>query len=322
MKLGNSILKYLLLAVFMILISGVFVSCTQTQQPIQRAPLMENHHPSTSGMWSLEDIYIDPDKHTPLIAAQGKLMFVGSDTPDMPPRLIALDVTTGNKVWQYGNNNETTLAISQTMVFVGEVGSVTALNLTSGKKVWSTSLPSRSVLKLLYRENILYVDTIGGGFFILDAETGKVIQSMDYTIDGISNKEIPDWSDHKKDLQFAGNIMYFQKQTGYPDYEGELIALDEISGNEVWNSGDIFAASRSVASPLGIFVLNLDGELLKFSPTDGGKKTIIKFTPAPLLRDELGGWNYGYYVSVDVDHHLLFVYMGDSAQLFAFQASD
>ncbi len=120
------------------------------------------------------------------------------------------------------------------------------------------------------------------------------------------------------DLDFVGNLGYFQKQTGYPDYEGEIIAMD-INGYQIWSSGSLSAASRIAASPLGIFVLDLEGKLLKFNPTEGLKEEVIQFTPMPVLRDDKEGWNYGYYVAVDTDTQSLFVYTGDSAQLFAFQ---
>jgi outer membrane protein assembly factor BamB len=319
MRQNSSMAQWLLFIMFIIFIGWMFISHFLIPEPILRAPILPSHQPSTSATWTRQNIYINPDKQTPLIATQSKLMFIGSTSSSDLPRLIALDGNTGNPIWQYGNNNETTLTASNKMIFVGEVGSVTALNLDDGVVVWSTSLPSRSVLKLLLRDNILYVDTVGGSFFLLDEETGRIIQSISYTINGAPNKDIPDWSDHKLNLQFVGNIGYFQKQTGYPDYRGEIIAMEEHSGNQIWSSGDLFAASRNTASPLGIFVLSLDGILLKFNPTDGVKEEIIQFTPSPVLRDDEEGWNYGYYVAVDTDTQSLFVYLGDSAQLFAFQ---
>jgi hypothetical protein len=319
MRQNNSMSQWLLFTIFIIFIGWMFVSHFLIPEPILRAPIVTSHQPSTLATWTRQNIYINPDGQTPLIAAQGKLMFIGSESPNNSPRLIALDENTGNPIWQYGNNNETTLTVSDTMIFVGEVGSVTALNLGDGKVVWSTRLPSRSVLKLLIRDNTLYIDIVGGGYFLLEAKTGKIIQQISYAINDAPNKDIPDWSDHKMDLEFVGDIAYFQKQTSYPDYEGEIIAMEELSGNQIWGSGDLFAASRNAASPLGIFVLGLDGKLLKFNPTEGFKEEIIQFTPAPVLRDDKEGWNYGYYVAVDTDTQSLFVYMGDSTQLFAFQ---
>jgi outer membrane protein assembly factor BamB len=319
MRQNNSMSQWLLFIIFIIFVGWMFISHFLIPEPILRAPIVTSHQPSTSATWTRQNIYINPSGQTPLIATQSKLMFIGSTSSSDLPRLIALDGNTGNPIWQYGNNNETTLTASNKMIFVGEVGSVTALNLDDGVVVWSTSLPSRSVLKLLLRDNILYIDTVGGSFFLLDAETGKIIQSISYTINGAPNKDIPDWSDHKMDLAFVGDIAYFQKQTGYPDYKGEIIAMKELSGNRIWGSGDLFAASRNAASPLGIFVLGLDGKLLKFNPTEGFKEEIIQFIPSPVLRDDKEGWNYGYYVAVDTDTQSLFVYMGDSTQLFAFQ---
>ena len=319
MKSNTSILRLVTSVVLVMIIGSFFVFHVLNKQE-SRLPIVTNRQSSIPALQILQNIYIDSDERSPLIAIQGKLMFIGSKSPNDLPRLIALDENTGNLIWQYGNNNETTLTASDTIVYVGEVGSITAINPNTGKIIWTAYLPpaSKGVHKLLVWNNILYADTIGGDYFLLEAKTGRVIQSISYAIDGVPNKDIPDWSDHKLDLDFVGSIGYFQKQTGYPDYEGEIIALD-ISGNQIWSSGSLSAASRIAASSLGVFVLGLDGKLLKFNLAEGSKEEVIQFTPRPVLRDDKEGWSYGYYVSVDVGKQLLFVYMGDSAQLFVFQ---
>jgi len=318
MKVRISPLQWLGFTIFIIFMAWSFVSDLLIQKPIPRAPVITSHNSSMTSLWVRTDYLMDSSDHTQMIALGNKLFIIGSASDKELPRLIALDVYTGNIIWQYGDANVNVLAISETILFVGQVGQVVALNPDNGTGVWSKSLPfSRSVTKLLVRDNMLYVDTVGGNHVILDAETGNILQEIAYTVDNAPNNDIPVWSDKNMNLEFVGNIMYFQKQTGYPDYKGEIIALDEFSRNQIWSSGPLSAATRIAASPLGVFVLGLDGKLLRFSPTDGAKDPIIQFEPAPILRHE-DGWVYGYHVAVDSDNQLLFVYLGDSAQLFAF----
>jgi len=318
MRKSRSLWQWLLSAVFVIFWAW-FMFHAPSQKPIPRAPVITSHNSSMTSLWVHTDYFIDSSSHTQIVALGNKLFIIGSASDKELPRLIALDVYTGNIIWQYGDANVNVLAISETILFVGQVGQVVALNPDNGTGVWSTSLPfSRSVTKLLVRDNMLYVDTVGGNHVILDAETGNILQEIAYTVDNAPNNDIPVWSDKNMNLEFVGNIMYFQKQTGYPDYKGEIIAMDEVSGSQIWSSGPLSAATRIAASPLGIFVLGLDGKLLRFSPTDGAKDQVIQFEPAPILRNE-DGWVYGYHVAVDSDNQLLFVYLGDSAQLFAFQ---
>jgi len=255
-----------------------------------------------------------------MIALGSKLFITGSASESELSRLLALDVHTGDMIWQYGDAKVNTLTSSTTRLFVGELGGgkVVALNPSNGAIIWSANLRQYgNVTKVFVRENKLYVDTVGTNHVILDAETGKLLQIIPYAVDNVPNPEIPNWSNANMNLQFTGNIMYFQKQSGYPDYKGEISAIDELSRDQVWNSGPLSAVTRIVTSPIGIFVLEIDGKLSRFEPSDGAKEQIIQFVPTLTLRNE-EGWVYGYYVAVDSDNQLLFVYLGDSRQLFAF----
>ncbi|HKJ39868.1 MAG TPA: PQQ-binding-like beta-propeller repeat protein [Anaerolineales bacterium] len=273
-----------------------------------------------ASIWVRTDYFIDSSDHTQMIALGSKLFITGSASESELSRLLALDVHTGDMIWQYGDAKVNTLTSSTTRLFVGELGGgkVVALNPSNGAIIWSANLRQYgNVTKVFVRENKLYVDTVGTNHVILDAETGKLLQIIPYAVDNVPNPEIPNWSNANMNLQFTGNIMYFQKQSGYPDYKGEISAIDELSRDQVWNSGPLSAVTRIVTSPIGIFVLEIDGKLSRFEPSDGAKEQIIQFVPTLTLRNE-EGWVYGYYVAVDSDNQLLFVYLGDSRQLFAF----
>jgi outer membrane protein assembly factor BamB len=49
----------------------------------------------------------------------------------MSELLFVVDENTGELIWEFKNSGATTLAISPTMLFVGKVGSVVAVNLAS-----------------------------------------------------------------------------------------------------------------------------------------------------------------------------------------------
>jgi len=271
-------------------------------------------------LWVRTNYYIDSKDDAQMVALGNKLFIIGSASDKELSRLIALDARTGDTIWQYGDRNVDVLTDSVNKLFIGELGGgkVTALNPDTGAIEWATNGRIGNVTNLLVRENILYVDTVGKNYFLFDVNTGNILKTIPYVVGKAPNPDIPIWSYHHMNLQFVGNVGFFQTSTNFPMDKGDITAIDEISGNQIWNSGSFYAATRIATSPLGVFVLDSDGKLLRFGPTDGKKDQVIQFIPAPNLNNN-EGWIYGYHVAVDSDNQLLFVYLGDSAQLFAFQ---
>lgn len=319
MRLNVSLSRFISSIVLLMIVGGFLTFHLLYGQASPWSPTITDHQSSVSALWIRKDIYINPDDQAQMTTVNGKLILIASESMDNPFELIAMDANTGTTIWEYGDTNVSVITASQTRLFVGEVGKVIALKPNNGEIVWSTHLPfTRSVTKVLVRDNILHTDTVSGNHFLLEMETGKILQSISYMTD-----DVPIWSDHQMDLEFVGNIMYFQKHTRLPNGEVDIniIALDELSGAELWSSS-VPAASRIAANSLGVFVLTLDGKLLRFDSVAGSKKELIQFTPAPLQRyyiERGTGREYGYHVAVDTDNHLIFVYLGDSAQLFAYR---
>jgi outer membrane protein assembly factor BamB len=332
MKRNNSVSHFiaifaLIVVVMMIIMvmvmGGLYIRHALNRQTSTCVPTIINHQSSISALWTQQDIYISPNESTRLVAVEGKIIFIGSITPDNSVRLIAFDENTGNLIWQLGNNNAITLAASSSMLFVGEVGNVTAINPNNGEIVWSSGLPfTNGVTKLLIRNNILYVDTASRNHFLLDTETGKVLQAISYSVDNASNPDVPVWSNHKMDFEFVENISFFQKQIDWPNItEVEIVATDEISGTKLWSS-TLSIMGQAAVNPLGIFVLDTNGKLLRLDTKTGAINKLIQFVPFPnkLYECPSGGFrDYGYYLTADNNSQMVFIYLGDGAQLFAYR---
>jgi outer membrane protein assembly factor BamB len=317
MKANISISHIVSFVILLVVVGGFLIfHLLQGPAPLWPPPIT-NHQSSISAWWIQQNIYINPNDQMQLVATEGKLIFIGSTALDRPFRLIALDEGTGKVIWEYGNTNEVVLAVSPSKVFVGEVGKITALSPEDGKIAWSTQLPfTRSVSKLLVRDNILYADTVSENHFLLETETGKILQTISYT-----STDIPIWSDHKMNLVFTGNIEYFQKYSNLLNGEIDIVAIDGLNGNQLWTAS-VRAASRIAANVLGVYVLTLDGKLLRFDPVNGTNNQLIQFTPTSLQRNYSEGGttrDYGYHIAIDETNQRLFVYLGDSAQLFAYR---
>jgi hypothetical protein len=271
----------LLIVAFMTLLTCALLSCSQSPKAIPRAPVITNHDATIAPLWERHEYFIGASKHPQVVASKNKLFMIGSASISELPSLIALDANTGDISWQHNDTSVNVLATSETTLYVGGFGQVTALEPDTGRVIWSTVLPSRSVTKIFIDEDLLYVDTIDGSHFIVDVETGKILQKIDYSIDSAPNPDVPLWSDHNMDLDSVGHTFYFQAQTGLPAYRGDIIATDGPGGNQLWKSSSLTTITRVAASPPGIFVLDSDGNLLRFEPMDGTRQDIIQFTPAP-----------------------------------------
>lgn len=319
MKKNRFLWRWLLSAVFIIFWIWLWFR-SPSQEPNHSAPVITHRNSSLTPLWVRTNYYMKSSDHIRMVALGNKLFTVGSASDKELSRLIALDARTGDIIWQYGDANVSVLTVSASKLFIGELGGgrVTALNPDTGAIEWSTNGRIGNVTNVLVRENILYVDVVGENYILFDADTGNILQTIPYVVGKAPNPDIPIWSDHNMNLQFVGTMEFIQYPTDFPMYKGEITATDEISGNQIWTSGSFYAATRLAASPLGVFVLDSDGKLLRFNPTDGTKDQVIQFTPAPNLSNN-DGWFYDYHIAIDSDSQLLFVYLGDSAQLFAFQ---
>ena len=210
----------------------VLISCFNNTDTFYWVKPITKHNANVSELWSLSNIYIKQDNVTKLIASTGKVIFIGSNENDGYPRVIAINENTGSIVWEYEGRDAVTVASANGKVYVGEIGSVTALNSEDGNVLWSTSLPfSKSVTKLFIQNGVIYADTIGANYYVLSTETGTILQSISYIVNNNTNPDLPVWSNHLMNLEMSDNAMYFQKQKGfYPNGDVvEVTAMDKLN---------------------------------------------------------------------------------------------
>src|ERR1700690_697113 len=110
MKRSNSALHLISVFLLFTIIGGILLF-NLLKKPIDLwAPKISDHQSSVSALWAKQGVYINQDDQAQLISIGDNLILIGSDTPNKPSHLIALDKNTGNIIWQYGTTDENVLA--------------------------------------------------------------------------------------------------------------------------------------------------------------------------------------------------------------------
>lgn len=161
---------------------------------------------------------------------------------------------------------------------------------------------NNNVVEIAIQDNLIYaISPASSRYYLLDAITGKVLQK--------STEEPP--VRHETTL---GNILY-QKNGN-----GDILAITQATNLRLWQV-NANAISIPVVTPKHIYAINSDNHVIRLDATTGQFEKFIIFEampPSPYSA-EYNSLIYAYHLAVDWKSNKLFVYMGDSAQLFAFQ---
>lgn len=294
----------------------IMVAITSCTTNVKWPDTRSTHSPSVEALWVRSNMYSKTNSQPLLAFSNEKIIFLGSDDQLEREKIVALDALTGNIVWQIDNPNGLSLVASNSAIFVGGIGEVFAFDSRNGDKLWSTQLPlSRSVANMYLAENSLTVDTVSSRYFILDVETGEILQRVDYD----AEENIPLWRQFSYGASWQAPVL--QKDIIYGrtgERYGRAFAVRGSSENILWRTEDNIISNVSTTMA-DAYVLSMDGKLISIALKDGGQKIILEFDAVPfqLTSEATGGYRYPYYVLVS--EQKIYVFLGDSAQLFAFQ---
>jgi len=264
-------------------------------------PPTTNHTASIAEIWTLSDIYIGSGLQPQILIVNNKVIVLGSDNiSQKESNILAFDARTGQMAWRVAYDG---IVITQhgSKIIVGGIGKIMALDSDNGESIWERSLQS-NVNRIVVKDNLLYAfGASSSHYYEIDADNGEVLKRLEGTTDSIFQ-------------EVALENLIFRK-TG----KGEVVVVSQVNNEELWRYNANVISNLTADSPSFIYALNRDGDLLKFDYHTSSVKNLLKFSPAPLLySNEVGGFEYSYYLARDQRASLLFVYLGDSAQLFAF----
>jgi outer membrane protein assembly factor BamB len=115
---------------------------------------------------------------------------------------------------------------------------------------------------------------------------------------------------------FTDNIIYLRTGRGV----GSAYAIERSTGKILWKTDNTIISNLALSTKKdSVYVLNQSGELWKIDGSSGESEHIIEFTNTPFLingPEEIVG---GYELAYDNTENILYILLGDSRQLFAYQ---
>jgi outer membrane protein assembly factor BamB len=294
-KRNVNVVLLLLIVVFNLIVANATKS--QNDGYLWESPVT-SHKVYAPALWSLSDIYIEDNWHQPLISANNnKLIVLGSNNISQTESVLTFDGKTGKPTWS-AKHSGSTITTTESKVIVGGESRVVALDIRNGSTLWSTGVLS-NVVDIIPKGNNLYVYGVSVHKYVLDVSNGIVLEKFEapYSIE-----EEPS----------IGDIAYTF------DGNGNIIATDKPNNQVLWRI-KANAISNLAVTHTFIYALGDDGSLLRFDTQTGKKESWLLFAPASFVASSKQTTSFAYYVAIDTSTNILFVYLGDSAQLFAFQ---
>lgn len=292
-------------------------------------------------LWSINNVYAAQNDYDNMLAADsGVVCVLGDIEYPMQKELSCFDGFNGTMLWQKGLSLTTGILMDENGIYVGYGGiaGVEKFDLM-GKIIWSTStLKSTVKYKYLYKNQIqLYI--LPEKFVVLDKESGEKLDAIDgeNIFFSTGNEKflfsygIDSWSFDLKQVNWKSDIpsnniylapLFTEKlillRTG--GVSGKLLAMDRKTGQVIWKmEKNIISSIAYFQAKSALFALSDRGELIMVNVNDGTEKVVLSFTPEHF---NLNGGTFnvgGYELAFDNKNKTLFILLGDSRQLYAFQ---
>jgi len=271
-------------------------------------------------LWSRSDVWsssIEFSEHigfeVKMAAANGILAYIKRKGRSISREVTIVDANNGKTVlWNTdgpGSTGPNKLYATSSALYIGGGGSgeVVAYDLRTGEEFWSRSFPfQRSVTHLQTVNDLVYVGTAGSGRFLLQADTGEKIGNW------VSVRDF-------KDEYFLDDRI-FTVDTEFSNNFGTVYATDRQTGDMLWKT-DVPVASSNLAATTSVvyLVTGIPSELKLLGVEPRSGKIVNTVTFEPSTQTSFVGPNQ---ITIDKDWGILYVFLGDSRQLFAFKIVD
>lgn len=336
-------MRKVLVAVILSILSG---ACSAVQQSYS-CPVVE-HKPVDSSyfrlLWSRPGITVYPDQFTPLMQGIASKLFVvtGKDIEYGGSKILALDVQSGNVLWQRDVVLPTSIITSDSQLYVGLYDKIDVVDPHTGNSVKEIDVSKVGFIYNFYAtERNLYASTKSGRWLNFNIDDGT------YNLSEPFLPYVPFLIENKI-LYFSEAGTYKAKDTEtqsihweYPLNEtvhvhplitdtmiiilgqsGSIYGLDKIIGNLLWKV-DADAISNVAVDGTQIYFLTTDGYLKVLDMNNGQEIAKLEFAPASFEPNSSPSGNIigAYNLWVDSQRDVVVVSFGDSCQLIALKVA-
>lgn len=276
-------------------------SKTLWPEPLTTHQVIENDS-SLEELSSISNIFIEANQISVLSATKKMIFVIGSLSPIETVHLLALDSLDGSMIWSL-HDHPASLDVTSSALYVGSTSTVTSYDLDTGEINWSTWIPfTRNFSRIYVKDDFIYTFETTGHNYLINTKTGKVTQ-------GSGNQEF-----------FETNAIFTDRTKFlYYPLSNSVEAISRENGKILWQI-ESEVISNIVVNGGMVYFLTIGGKLVGVDPQTGEILETILFDPNPFTLynpEEL--MTSGYYVAIDKDENLLYAYLGDSNQLFAFK---
>ncbi len=327
----------ILMGIFLLI--SIIINAIKPERPVENWPEVRPFYQISSTddtieeVWSRSNLFADSNwPCCPLMtAAAGKLFIDGSFDQPEEGKLLAFDGQNGALIWQVSDfwHSVTTLASTAEALYAGfnANGPVRAYNLETGEILWESNMPGDGVFPPRYTRrlrvfnNIIYVESADTHHFV-QADTGDVLHAIERSIPNDKRKleaeltkrfNVPVEYGHFGWDAYTDNIAFFKSEIG------ELRAYDRQTDDLLWQTNEVIC--NVVATESTVYYLTEKWELLGVKPRTRETVTLITFernVPEDYAGSSIAP-SGACYLSIDSDNDLLYVFIGNGAQLFAFR---
>jgi hypothetical protein len=306
-------LSFKIIVILMVLAISITLFVLKVNDARHSHPIVK-HTASKLPLWEKSGFYVwnAGGNNQQVVALNNRVVLINNT------KAVALDGQTGKELWTYNSGDWSGLAISPTTVFVG-AEYVTALDVETGDVLWSTRMPhGRGAVTLHIQGDTLYADDGSLLYELLNTQTGEVLDEGRFRDGKFPPSEIYPARELQANSSLGVDAVVGNK--GYWRGTDGVAARDISTGSELWFSKISLISPIAVAGK-SIYAISENGKLMRFDTATGAASIMISYTPAPLARltEEEADGLYHNFVAADPTSNIVYVYLGDSETLMAYQ---